>query len=546
MILLMALAVVGAMLMQKWEEDYGKTPTVDVREIVPQQEQKKPLHDLPEIPSTSSKTAAIAELPKEAGTQSTDETIEIETDVYNIKIALKGGGLDQVKLKKYPVTREEQGKPLVLMDKTAELFYILQGGLLSKTESPSHDSVFSVKQKKFSLLAGNETLEVPLYWQSESGLVVEKVYRFHKNSYLIEIEYRIHNKSESSWQGRAYGQIQRNDPNRNGRRLLYTYTGTVFSSPEKRYEKISFEDMEEEVLQQEVKGGWVAMLQHYFVSALLPESEDLAYYYYTKALPQQDRYMIGAMTPSIEVASGESRVIRHKAYVGPKIHERLAKVNPGLELTVDFGVLWFIAKPLFVCLNWFHTLIGNWGWSIILVTVLLKLIFYPLSAAGYRSMANMRRVQPRLLAMRERYKNDKARLNQAMMELYKEEKINPLGGCFPILIQIPVFIALYWVLLESVEMRQAPFLLWLQDLSSPDPWYVLPVLMGITMYAQQKLNPAPMDPVQEKIMSFLPLFFTVFFAFFPSGLVLYWVSNNILSIAQQARINHTLEKAGLK
>ena len=235
-----------------------------------------------------------------------------------------------------------------------------------------------------------------------------------------------------------------------------------------------------------------------------------------------------------------------RLYVGPKEQARLEKLAPSLDLVVDYGALWFIAKPLFVCLKWLYQLIGNWGWAIILLTVFLKLLFYPLSAAGYRSMANMRRVQPRLMSIRERYQNDKARLNQAMMDLYKEEKINPLGGCFPVLIQIPVFIALYWVLLESVEMRQAPFMLWLQDLSSPDPYFVLPLIMGVTMFLQQKLNPAPMDPVQQKVMSILPVVFTVFFAFFPAGLVLYWVSNNILSIAQQARINHTLEKAGLK
>ncbi len=547
MFLLIALAIVSMMLMQQWEEDYGETTstkTVNEKEVV--EKEKEVVLDLPETPSYSSKQPIVTETKEQEVETEIFEEITVETDVYELLISPRGGGIEQAKFKQYPVASDEPEKPFALLDKNADLFFVLQGGLLSKTDSPSHDSIFTTRQTSFRLSEGQESLEVPLYWQSENGLVVEKIYKFHRDDYLIEIEYRIHNDSTNPWQGRAYGQLQRDDPNRDGRRLLYTYTGAVISTPEKRYEKVSFEDMEEEKFQQEVSGGWIAMLQHYFVSALVPEKQDQAYYYYTKALPQQNRYLIGAMTPAIEIASGNTGSVQHKVYIGPKTQKKLEKIAPGLELTVDYGVLWFIAKPLFTCLDWLHSLTKNWGWSIILVTVLLKLIFYPLSAAGYKSMANMRRVQPRMLAMRERYKSDKARLNQAMMELYKEEKINPLGGCFPILIQIPVFIALYWVLLESVELRQAPFLLWLQDLSSPDPFYVLPVLMGITMFVQQKLNPAPMDPIQEKVMSFLPLFFTIFFAFFPSGLVLYWVANNILSIAQQARINNTLIKAGLK
>ena len=326
-----------------------------------------------------------------------------------------------------------------------------------------------------------------------------------------------------------------------------------FKEPERktRYEKISFEDMQEEKISKTIRNGWAAMIKHYFVTALIPGSSE-EYHYYTLYLDSRetglsrDRYVIGATGPLLSIAPGEVIADKHSLYVGPKSQHRLENLAPGLELTVDYGKLWFIAKPLFWCLEKFHSLTGNWGWAIILVTLMLKLLFYNLSAAGYRSMARMRKVQPRLMAIRDRYKDDRTRLNKAMMDMYKQEKINPLGGCFPILVQIPVFIALYWVLLESVELRQAGFIFWLKDLSTADPYFILPVVMGITMFVQQKLNPAPMDPVQEKVMMTLPFVFTIFFAFFPSGLVLYWVVNNVLSIAQQWLIMRNLDRAGLK
>ncbi|MFT5416764.1 MAG: YidC/Oxa1 family membrane protein insertase, partial [Gammaproteobacteria bacterium] len=290
-----------------------------------------------------------------------------------------------------------------------------------------------------------------------------------------------------------------------------------------------------------VVAGWVGILEHYFVSALIPPQENLSHFY--SLIINDKRYAVGYWGPSQTVAIGNTVNFKSSIYIGPKLQEVLHDVTPGLELTVDFGVLWFIAKPLFVTLQFIKDLTGNWGWAIILLTMLLKLGFYPLSAAGYRSMANMRKVQPKMLAIKERHGGDRTRMNQAMMELYKEEKINPLGGCLPIIVQIPVFISLYWVLLESVELRQAPFALWLQDLSSKDPMYVLPLIMGVSMWFQQKLNPAPMDPIQQKVMQILPFAFTIFFMFFPSGLVLYWVVNNVLSIAQQWSITRSIENA---
>ncbi|MEA2093768.1 MAG: membrane protein insertase YidC, partial [Pseudomonadota bacterium] len=324
--------------------------------------------------------------------------------------------------------------------------------------------------------------------------------------------------------------------------FIHTYMGGVLYSPEEKYEKISFDDMIDGKLDRKVTDGWVAMIQHYFLAALIPETgeEDR---YYTNTLSGA-RYVIGMISPLQTIAAGESGSFSTRLYAGPKLQDEMARVAPGLELTVDYGVLTVLSQPLFWLLNAIHNLVGNWGWAIILLTILIKLAFYKLSETSYRSMANMRKLAPRMKSLKERYGDDRQKLNQAMMEMYKKEKINPLGGCLPILVQIPVFIALYWVLLESVEMRQAPFMLWLQDLSSPDPYYVLPLLMGATMLIQQKLNPAPLDPIQAKVMMALPVVFTVFFAFFPSGLVLYWVVNNTLSIAQQWVITKRIEQGG--
>lgn len=307
-----------------------------------------------------------------------------------------------------------------------------------------------------------------------------------------------------------------------------------FSSEEDPYDKYDFSDMDDNPLDRAVTGGWVAMIQHYFVGAWIPHAEERnRYWTLTPSQPPDVRYKLGVTAAKRTVAPGQTGEFSIRLYAGPKLQERLSVLAPNLERTVDFGFLWIIAQPLFLLLKWIHSLIGNWGWSIIGVTLIIKLAFFHLSAASYKSMARMRKMQPRITALRERYQDDKQRLNQAMMTMYKEEKINPLGGCLPILIQIPVFIALYWVLVESVELRQAPFILWLKDLSLHDPYFVLPVLMGITMFAQQKLNPAPPDPIQAKVMMALPFVFTFFFLFFPAGLVLYWFINNLLSIAQQ-------------
>ncbi|MEJ2693481.1 MAG: membrane protein insertase YidC, partial [Candidatus Thiodiazotropha sp.] len=344
-----------------------------------------------------------------------------------------------------------------------------------------------------------------------------------------------------SWSVRDYGQLQRTKPEDNSSGFTtYTYTGGVIYNPSDKYDKVKFDDIEEKTLSVDSDHGWLAMIQHYFLSAWIPPKDQIEHYY-SSALPG-GKYVLGSYSPMVTVAPGQQQSLSRQLFVGPKLQDRLESIAQGLELTVDYGWLTVIAKPIFWLLETIHDLLGNWGWSIIVLTLIIKAAFYKLSETSYKSMANMRKLTPRLQALRDRYGDDKQRLNQAMMEMYKKEKINPLGGCLPILVQIPVFIALYWVLLETVEMRQAPWILWIQSLSDKDPYFILPLVMGVSMFVQQKLNPAPPDPMQAKIMMMLPFVFTVFFAFFPAGLVLYWVVNNLVSILQQWYITRKIEK----
>ena len=537
LILILALSLVSMMLWQAWQQDYGSTAAgAGNRDLA------APVED-PGIPQLKPDEVNAPDLPDMAHAAGADGTVvTVETDVLRLKID-QGGTIVFAELPDYPVSPDAQDQPFVLLDNSDSLYHVIQGGIVGAA-APTHKDIFSAERRSYTLGTGQQTLEVPLRWQGADGVTVTKVFGFERGSYRIYVRYLVENGSGNAWEGRQYTQIKRDDPSREGRRLIYTYTGAVLSSPDNRYEKISFDDMEDQDADAQISNGWAAMIQHYFLTAILPADTGAAYRYYTRAFSSR-YYSIGSVSPALRLAPGQQGELAGYVYIGPKVQSVLETLADKLELTVDYGMLWFLAKPLFWCLERLYGLTGNWGWAIILVTVLLKLLFYHLSAAGYRSMANMRRVQPRLMAIRERHKDDRARLNQAMMQIYKEEKINPFGGCFPILIQIPVFLALYWVLLESVELRQADFIFWLNDLSDKDPFYVLPIIMGVTMLVQQKLNPAPMDPMQEKVMKALPFVFTIFFAFFPSGLVLYWVTNNVLSIAQQWLIMRNLEKEGL-
>jgi len=408
--------------------------------------------------------------------------------------------------------------------------------------APNHEAQYSAERAEYSLEPGQDQLDVTLHWSHPSGVEVAKHFIFRRGSYLIEVRHEVTNRSGGPWTGRVYSQLQRTPPpKKSGTSFVYTFTGGAIYSPEDKYDKLPLDKLSESKLDRDVTGGWISMIQHYFLAAWIPPAE-AAQHFYSNVL-SGDRYVLGMYSLPVTLADSESQTFVNRIFAGPKLQDALAQVAPGLELTVDYGWLTVVSQPLFWLLEKLHDLLGNWGWAIIFLTILIKLAFYKLSETSYKSMANMRRMTPRLQALKDRYGSDKQRLNQAMMELYKKEKINPLGGCLPVVVQIPVFIALYWVLLESVELRQAPFILWMNNLSAPDPYFVLPLVMGISMFIQQKLNPAPVDPMQAKIMMALPVVFTVFFSFFPSGLVLYWVVNNILSITQQWYITRKIEQA---
>ncbi len=534
-------------------------------------------HTPPPAPTTASATAATpaAGVPNapDAPRASADtknvttpnalargERIEVVTDLFQAGIDTDGGDLRELRLRKFPVAMATPDIAFPLMTDDGSIF-IAQSGLIGHDgEFPSHKTRFSAAQQRYVMSDKDNELRVPLSFQSRDGVGYTKTYIFRRGSYAVDVEFAVANNSRHEWNGFLYSQFQRARVEAGGMFSVSTYTGAAIYTPEKKYEKVSFDELAKGPIKREVTGGWVGMLQHYFVGAWMPEKTEHTQFYSDTA--DGSRHIVGykQLTPTT-VAPGKTGLLHTRLYAGPKDQRRLALLAclhgdlektecseteqtraPGMNLTADYGWLTVIAAPLFWLLSEIHNIVGNWGWSIIILTVLLKLVFYPLSAASYKSMAQMRRVQPKLEAIKQQHANDRQQLNQAMMELYKVEKINPLGGCLPIVIQIPVFIALYWVLLESVEMRQAPWVLWIKDLSSQDPYYVLPIIMGITMFVQQRLSPQAPDPMQRKLFMIMPVMFTAMFIFFPAGLVLYWTVNNILSIAQQARINQVMQR----
>lgn len=537
-LLVIGLAVLSLLMWQAWRQDYApKVGPADISRAKDGEEAPAPAEpisrDVPDAdagPKTQTPQAAAAT--PEQREAAAAPVVRVRTDVFSADISLKGGSLTRVALLDFPVSTAQQDDPFILFTRRPPNIFVGQSGLVGGSPAPSHHDEFTVAASRYELKAGQDTLVVPLRWTGPDGVTVLKYYIFKRGSYEIKVRFEVDNQSADSWRGRMYGQLRRAQVEESGGLFrTYTYTGAVVSHAEKPYEKVDFSDMSKSDLNLTVRGGWIAMIQHYFAGAWIPDQSS-ENHYYTKAL-KDSLYVAGLLTPEKIIAKGGKDSLELDLYVGPKIQKLMKDVAPNLERTVDYGWLWLIAEPLFWLLQWIHGFVGNWGWSIIILTLMIKLAFFHLSATSYKSMARMRKVQPRIVAIRERYSSDKQRMNQAMMELYKKEKINPLGGCFPILVQIPVFIALYWVLLESVELRQASFIFWLDDLSLHDPYFVLPVLMGATMFIQQKLNPAPPDPMQAKIMMALPFVFTFFFLFFPSGLVLYWFVNNLLSIAQQ-------------
>ena len=481
-----------------------------------------------------------------------DQLIQVQTDVLTADINLRGGEIQGLDLRQIRYDRSADSPPFRLLKKHNDgNKYVMQSGLLHdrlpaltdvSNLAPSHHADYQSGQLRYTLAETDDVLRVPLRWR-QGEVEVEKIYLFRRGSYLIEIEHHVYNAAATPWIGRQYAQLRRTrEMAPAGNKFIYTFTGATYYDGS--YHKADFDDIADQPLAQTILGGWAAMIEHYFVSGLIP-LHDQTQDYYTKSVPGErgDEFIIGMRSQPLTVAGSGSGQFKTRLYAGPKIQSVLEQIAPGLELTVDYGIFTVISKPLFWLLEKVYAFLGNWGWAIAVVTLLIKLVFYKLSEASYRSMAKMRKFQPRLTVLRERYGDDRQRLNQEMMALYKREKVNPLGGCLPILVQIPVFIALYWVLIESVELRHAPFILWIDDLSSKDPFFVLPLLMGVTMFIQNRLNPTPPDPIQAKVMMFLPLIFTVFFAFFPAGLVLYWLVNNLLSISQQWVITRQIERA---
>lgn len=532
-ILYAALALIGLSLWNAWQVDYPPQQTTATENSAPTQSSSED-RMLPEV-GKSSANEDIKNPEQTKQVTNSSSLIHIKTDVLDIAIDPKQGTIVSGLLLNYPVSTEEKNTPFPLLQEKDQEKYVANSGLfVVKDQKPQFlDFAFTSEQSNYQMSPDQNELRVVLNGNNEDGLSVQKIFTFSKGSYLIDVEYKIKNKGSDEWKGFLNTQLERSSPKEDKSSIFHvgSYTGASLSNPGvNRFQKISFAQMQKGNLNLDAKGGWVAMQQHYFLTAWIPNANSTNKFY-TRAF--DNNYSIGTVSEPIVIAADQEKNVSARLYVGPENTSVLKEIAPSLDLTVDYGMLWFLSSLLFSLMKSINNFVGNWGWSIVLVTVLIKLAFYRLSAASYKSMAGMRKLQPKLLALRERYGDDKVKISQATMELYKQEKINPLGGCLPIVIQIPVFIALYWVLLESVELRQAPFIFWIKDLASADPLHVLPIIMGATMLVQQKLNPAPPDPVQARVMMLLPFLFTALFWNFPSGLVLYWIVNNTLSIAQQ-------------
>ena len=494
-----------------------------------------------------SRAADQADVPRAAGASALpqQQRVRIVTDVLKLEVDTLGADIRDARIIPHGMPRDPN-TPFHLMSDEGPLMYFAQNGLVANAETgltaPTHRAVFDTPQTEYVMT--EDTLRVPFTWR-EDGVEVTKYYVFTRGSYLIGVEFEVNNLTEQTWSGSLYSQFVRTALDPYSQALMYTYTGPVFYdhfSDDKKYNKISFSDLNTQPLENKlIQGGWAAMIQHYFVTAVVPNQNVTNVFYANQVEP--GRYRIGVVEPEVQIAPGATATIQSQIYIGPTEQNVLRQIAPGLERTIDYGMFTILAEPLFWLLNHINNIVGNWGWSIIVLTILIKLAFYWLSAKSYYSMARLRKFQPKLKQLKENYGDDKVIFQQKMMKLYKEEKINPLGGCLPILVQMPVFIALYWVLIYSVEMRQAEWILWINDLSVKDPYFVLPILMGLTMWIQQKLNPtAMMDEMQQKVMKFLPFIFTIFFMWFPAGLVLYWLMNNILSVAQQWYITRKIER----
>ena len=503
------------------------------------------------VPSQSTNATVIAktEMPAESDYKlASGQRISVVTDLYKADIETTGGDIRRLELLKHRAADNDKTNFVLLDDAANPMTYVAQTGLIG-ADLPTHKAVFTTSATSYQMQPDQDSLEVRLNWLS-NGVSVDKIYTFHRNRYAIDVTYEVKNGSASAITPAVYYQIVHDNLSNQGSKLMPTFTGGAYYSEATKFKKLKFADMDKEALKLSSNDGWVGLLQHYFVSAWIPK-DGLVRDFYSKKI-NEHMYTIGSKSALATIAPGATLVVPARLFSGPQTKLDLISTAPGLEYTVDYGWLTVVATPLFWMLSKIHALVSNWGVAIILLTVLIKAAFFRLSASSYRSMAQMRELAPRLEAMKAKFGDDRQKMQAAMMELYKKEKINPMGGCLPILVQIPVFISLYWMLLGSVELRHAPFFGWIQDLSAIDPFYILPILMGATMIIQTRLNPKPADPLQAKVMTWMPVVFSVFFFFFPAGLVLYWLVNNVLSITQQWYINKMihaealLKKSGVK
>ena len=554
-ILLVALGITAYLLMLAWQRDYGRQAVRPAE--APAAEDAAPLPEAPsevdeptgydfDVPEPTAVMDAVESVEAVDPAVERARLIEVATPTMMVWIDPLGGDIVGVRLPQYPVSLDQPDMPFVLLDRRADHTYIAQSGLAGPDGIDSR----SGRPRYTSALRSYRIEEQPeqvVLRHEQDGIVVEKRFRFDPASYYVELEYAIDNRRAQPITANLFAQLKRDatlPETRGGFNLgPRPYLGAALTTVDSRYEKVDFEDLEDEELREEVRGGWIAMLQHYFLSAWVANPDNVNTYYGYPNRRGDGTYIVGFTGPAFTVQPGGMSVVGTGFYAGPKDQQRLEEIAPNLNLTVDYGILWWLAVPLFRLLEIIQSFAHNWGVAIILMTLVIKLLLYPLSAASYKSMAKMRKLAPQMKRLQERHAGDRQKLSQEMMELYRKEKANPLGGCLPMVLQMPVLIAMYWVLYESVELRQAPFFGWVHDLSAMDPFFILPILMGISTYAQQLLSPTPPDPMMARMMKMMPIMFTALFMFFPSGLVLYWLVNNLLAMAQQWFTNYRVEKA---
>jgi len=545
-----ALFITGYLLFLQWNHDYGPQSkqsaaqtTQQTAETIKQSESET---DLPDAHHNANTNTDSSKIPDNVTKVAPGKLIHVQTDTLSVDINPVGGDIVGAALPKYTKVLGKPA-PFVILEDTPAHVYVTQSGLIGPDgpdASPKGRPVYTTEKTSYTLEKGQDALNVNLYYTGPNGVKYTKTFRFTKGNYRIKEMMTIDNTTDKVWRGNLFSQIKRDnspDPSQSTNMGLHPYLGGAISDNDTKYSKVSFEKMKDEPVKVTADKGWVALLQHYFVTAWVPEQGQN---FTLQARTNGDFNLIGFVGPQVVVEPGKKDTLSSTFYVGPKLEKHLEATAPNLDLTVDYGWLWFLAKPIFSLLSFIHSVVGNWGFSIILIVCCVKLVFFKLSAASYRSMAKMRKFAPEIAKLKEQYGDDRQKMSQAMMALYKKEKINPLGGCLPILVQMPVFLSLYWVLMESVQLRHAPFIFWIHDLSVMDPYFILPILMGLSMFGQQMLNPTPPDPMQAKIMKLMPIAFTFFFLWFPAGLVLYWVTNNSLSILQQYIITKRIEREG--